>query len=482
MNAPEQGQGHAQRRPQPRGVGARLPLVDGVEKVTGTARYTADLPAGGALVGLHPAQPLRPCRTARSRHLSEALALPGVRAVITGDECDMPYGVIPIAQNEFPLARDKVRYIGDPIAAVAAVDEATAAPRWPIRLRRCANCRPTSAPPTRARPMPCCCTKTSRATSSARCITSSATSPPVSPRPTWCARTTYECAEVHHAMMEPNAALAAWDTERGHLTLWSVTQVPYYVHLTLARCMKMEAAHIRVIKPFVGGGFGHRTECAQLRGRLRHAGARRARHGAPAANARGSFLAHRGRPESQIRIKLGLKRDGASPPARPRWCSAAAPTAATAWSPSSMPARCSTALRHPGGQVRRLPRLHQHAGLRRHARPRHGEHPLRLRIPARRWPPNSASTRSPCAGATCCRRRPHHQRPAGHVLRPARMPRLGRGGQRLAARKGKLGRQRQHRQGPRHGLLALRQRLGQAGALVGRAARGDRPQARLRRR
>jgi 4-hydroxybenzoyl-CoA reductase subunit alpha len=46
--------------------------------------------------------------------------------VITGDECDMPYGVIPIAQNEFPLARDKVRYIGDPIAAVAAVDEATA--------------------------------------------------------------------------------------------------------------------------------------------------------------------------------------------------------------------------------------------------------------------------------------------------------------------------------------------------------------------
>jgi 4-hydroxybenzoyl-CoA reductase subunit alpha len=54
------------------------------------------------------------------------LALPGVRCVITGAECDMPYGVIPIAQNEYPLARERVRYIGDPVAAVAAVDEATA--------------------------------------------------------------------------------------------------------------------------------------------------------------------------------------------------------------------------------------------------------------------------------------------------------------------------------------------------------------------
>ena len=68
--------------------------------------------------------------------ISEALALPGVRAVITGDECDIPYGVIPIAQNEFPLARERVRYIGDPIAAVAAIDEATAdAALALIRLR-----------------------------------------------------------------------------------------------------------------------------------------------------------------------------------------------------------------------------------------------------------------------------------------------------------------------------------------------------------
>jgi len=120
----------------------------------------------------------------------------------------------------------------------------------------------------------------------------------------------YECAEVHHAMMEPDAALATFDAERGHLTLYSVSQVPYYVHLTLARCLKMEMAHIRVIKPFVGGGFGHRTEvlnfeviCAML--------ARAARGTVRLVLSREeTFLTHRGRPESQIRMKLGLTQAG----------------------------------------------------------------------------------------------------------------------------------------------------------------------------
>ena len=51
-----------------------------------------------------------------------------------------------------------------------------------------------------------------------------------------------------------------WDAERGRLTLHSVTQVPYYLHLTLARCLGHGRSRIRVVKPFVGGGFGHRVE------------------------------------------------------------------------------------------------------------------------------------------------------------------------------------------------------------------------------
>src|SRR5207302_3841997 len=58
--------------------------------------------------------------------VSDAMRLPGVKAIVTGADCDRTFGVLPIARSEHPLARDKVRYRGEPVAAVAAVDDATA--------------------------------------------------------------------------------------------------------------------------------------------------------------------------------------------------------------------------------------------------------------------------------------------------------------------------------------------------------------------
>ncbi|MER2553812.1 MAG: 4-hydroxybenzoyl-CoA reductase subunit alpha [Thauera sp.] len=308
MNAPQSGL-QASRTGVAHGVGARLPLIDGVDKVTGAARYTADLPAAGALVG----------RILRSRwahaellevDVTAARALPGVQAVITGEACDMPFGVIPIAQNEFPLARGRVRYCGDPIAAVAAVDEATAdAALAAIRVR--VRELPAYLTPAAARAADAIPLHDNRPGNVEREVHDQFGDAEAGFAAADLVREqTYECAEVHHAMMEPNATLAAWDAERGHLTLHSVTQVPYYVHLTLARCMHMDPAHIRVIKPFVGGGFGHRTEtlnfeviCALL--------AREARGTVRLLQTREEcFLVHRGRPQTQVRMKLGLTRDG----------------------------------------------------------------------------------------------------------------------------------------------------------------------------
>jgi 4-hydroxybenzoyl-CoA reductase subunit alpha len=106
-------------------AGTATPLIDGVEKVTGRAAFTADLPSREALVGRILRSPLAH-GVIQAIDTARAKALPGVRAVITGADCDVPYGVLPIAQNEYPLARERVRYVGEPIAAVAAVDEATA--------------------------------------------------------------------------------------------------------------------------------------------------------------------------------------------------------------------------------------------------------------------------------------------------------------------------------------------------------------------
>ena len=107
-------------------IGRPVPLIDGIEKVTGKALYTADLDSRGALTGRILRASVSHGRIV-SIDTSRAMALDGVRAVITGQACDKTYGVIPIAMNEYPLARDRIRYRGEPIAAVAADDAETAA-------------------------------------------------------------------------------------------------------------------------------------------------------------------------------------------------------------------------------------------------------------------------------------------------------------------------------------------------------------------
>ena len=106
-------------------VGKPLRKIDSLDKATGKAVYADDI----ALPGMLHAKTLRsPHRHAKIRSIdtSKAEALEGVHAVITGQELPIKYGVIPWTPDENALALDKVRFIGDEVAAVAAVDEDTA--------------------------------------------------------------------------------------------------------------------------------------------------------------------------------------------------------------------------------------------------------------------------------------------------------------------------------------------------------------------
>ena len=103
-------------------VGRRLPMVDAAAKVNGSAQFTDDLTFPGMLYGKILRSPL-PHAKILNVDVSKALRLPGVKGAVTGAEIpDRQYGIVPKARDEYALAKGKVRYIGDEVAAVCAID------------------------------------------------------------------------------------------------------------------------------------------------------------------------------------------------------------------------------------------------------------------------------------------------------------------------------------------------------------------------
>ena len=121
---------------------------------------------------------------------------------------------------------------------------------------------------------------------------------------------TYNCAEVCQNQMEMHAAVAEYDAVRDRMTVHASTQVPYYVHLMLSQILDMDMSRIRVIKPHVGGGFGCRTETLNIE-LIAALLARKANATVRIVTTREeTFITHRGRPETDIRLKIGLRKDG----------------------------------------------------------------------------------------------------------------------------------------------------------------------------
>ncbi len=290
-------------------IGARTPLVDGVEKVTGKAKYTADIVAVGALVGRILRSPVAHARIL-SIDTSAAEALDGVVAVCTGAETPVPYGVLPIAENEYPLARDKVRYRGDPVAAVAAIDEITAEKALGL-IKVEYEALPAYMTPKAAMKPGAVALHDDKPNNILREVHAEFGDVEAGFAEAELTREkVFTFAEVNHVHMELNATLAEYDPVRDYLTLNTTTQVPYYVHLKVAACLQMDSARIRVIKPFLGGGFGARTECLHfeiIAGLL----ARKAKGTVRLLQSREeTFIAHRGRPWTEVKMKIGLKKDG----------------------------------------------------------------------------------------------------------------------------------------------------------------------------
>src|SRR5579884_2753226 len=295
-------------------IGKRVAMVDAAGKTTGAGKYTDDLSVPGMLIGkiLHSPYP-----HARIKKIdtSGALALDGVVCVVTGKDAPNTYGILPIGHDETALAVEKVRYVGDNVACVAAVSESIAEqalelidveyeplpayfdPEESMKAER--DFIHEGRPHNVEKEYHHVFGDPDKGFAEADYVTEAR----------------YIANEVTHAAMEPHSTLASFELDPqtgqlGRLTVWSSTQVPYYLQHKLSLVLEIPMAQIRVIKPLVGGGFGGKSEVIPLE-IIAAVAARKARAPVKITYTREEvFWAHRGRPRTIIDLKTGVKNDG----------------------------------------------------------------------------------------------------------------------------------------------------------------------------
>ncbi len=289
-------------------IGARIPMVDSAAKVSGAGKYADDFALPGMLVGKVLHSPHAHARI-RSIDASAAERLAGVFAVVTGRDTPVKYGILPIGHDETIFAVDKVRYIGDNVAGVAAESEAIAEEALSL-IRVEYELLPAYFDPEKSmlaeenlihEDHPHNIEKEYHhhfGNVEAGFAEAEHTR-----------RDRFECAEVTHAALEPHSTLASFDPD-GRLTVWSSTQVPYYLMKTLAATLEMAEGQVRVIKPLVGGGFGGKSEVIPLELAAAVLARKAGRPVKITYTREEVFYAHRGRPRTIIELKSGVKRDG----------------------------------------------------------------------------------------------------------------------------------------------------------------------------
>jgi 4-hydroxybenzoyl-CoA reductase subunit alpha len=290
-------------------IGTTRRRVDARAKVTGQTTFADDIVLPRMLFGklLRSTQP-----HARivSIDTSKAEARPGVHLVLTGAAMPIPYGVLPVSHDEHALCLDKVRFVGDPVAAVIARDEATADAALahidvvyePLR---------TIASPADSLAFP-------------------------EPR----IHDYGDLGNIHkivalqfgdvdaaidgadeifddvfffqgntHLPIEQHAVVAQKDPD-GKLVVRSSTQTPHYLHRALAKTLAMPAAHIRVIATPNGGGFGGKSDPFNHEVVAAKAALLLDRPVKICLTREEVFYCHRGRHPVLMRFRAGVMRDG----------------------------------------------------------------------------------------------------------------------------------------------------------------------------
>ena len=295
-------------------IGKPTAMVDAAGKTTGSGKYTDDLSVPGMLIGKILHSPYPHARILKIDP-SRAEKLDGVVAVVVGTDAPNPYGILPVGHDEHALAIDKVRYVGDNVACVVATSEAIAEKALELidveyevlpayfdpeeSMKAQSDFIHDNKPQNLEKDYHHAFGDPERGFAEADQI----------------AEARFIANEVTHAAMEPHSTLASFEIDPhsgkpGRLTVWSSTQVPYYLQHKLSLVLDMPMSQIRVIKPLVGGGFGGKSEVIPLE-IIAAVAARKAKAPVKITYTREEvFWAHRGRPRTIIDLKTGVKNDG----------------------------------------------------------------------------------------------------------------------------------------------------------------------------
>lgn len=247
-------------------VGKRLPRIDAAEKATGKAEFTVDMKLPRMLYGKVLRSP-HPHAKILKIDTSKAEKLPGVKAVIT--EAGVPHrgllmGIYPSSCDEPPMARGKVRYIGEIVAAVAAVDEETAEEAVNLIDVKYEKLPAVFDPEEAMKPGAVAIhdkigypeSHEVKNNISNTCNLDAGDIDKAFKESDFIFEDRFSTSALAHCCLEPHSCLADYDPVSGKVTVWLSTQSPHFLRLDIASILDIPMSKVRVIAPHVGGGFG----------------------------------------------------------------------------------------------------------------------------------------------------------------------------------------------------------------------------------
>jgi len=292
-------------------VGVPQPYIEAEKKVRGAAEYADDIVTKNALHCVF-LRSIHPHALIEQIDFQYAAKLQGVRYIATGKELPVKFGVLPISQDETAIAIDKVRYIGEIVAAVAADSEE-------IAKAACKRINVTYKP---IKAFLSIEDSLNDAGENEKIHEFGKFNNNIHKKAELrfgdqqqglkdadvTSKMSFEFEGVNHGFTEPHAATAYWD-ENG-LTIITATQVPHYLHRTLAKVMEVPLHRVRVIKPYLGGGFGGKGDPFPHEIIVAHLARKTGRPVKVRLSREEVFLTNHGRHPSKMTVEMGISNDG----------------------------------------------------------------------------------------------------------------------------------------------------------------------------